>query len=300
MNAALFVSTVLIWGTTWIAIALQVGPVPIIVSVFYRFALAGMVFLLGLAVLGRLRIPGRRHHPWLAAQALCLFSLNFLFFYSAAAHIPTGLISVVFSLATLFNALNARLFYGERISPRALLACVIGVFGLILLFGAEFSLDNATETLRGIGFAAAGTMMFSLGNMISRRNAAAGLSTVDANAWAMGYGALFLLICILGARVQIIVPPDAAYVAALIYLSVIGSVVGFTTYLMLVARIGASQAAYATVLFPIVALSISTFVEGYQWTWVKALGVGLALCGNAVMFMRGWPLPPRRAGVRLS
>lgn len=287
MNVALFISTVLIWGTTWIAIALQVGPVPVVVSVLYRFAAAAVLFLLVLAILGRLRLPARRHQPWVMAQALCLFSLNFIFFYTAAADIPSGLISLVFSLATVFNAVNAWLFFGEKISARTLLASVIGVTGLLLLFGAELSLDDPLRTLRGLGFATLGTVMFSLGNMCSRRNSAAGLSPIDANAWGMGYGALFLLAIILVSGTPILPPPDAIYLGAMLYLAIIGSIIGFTTYLMLVARIGALQAAYATVLFPIVALTISTFVEGYDWTWIKGLGVLLALAGNAVMFSRG-------------
>ena len=51
MTAILFVSTVLIWGTTWIAIAIEVGPVPVLVSVFYRFAVAALILLVALIVL---------------------------------------------------------------------------------------------------------------------------------------------------------------------------------------------------------------------------------------------------------
>jgi len=50
MNFMLFTSTVIIWGTTWIAIAWQIGPVDVIVSIFYRFALAGVVFLVALEI----------------------------------------------------------------------------------------------------------------------------------------------------------------------------------------------------------------------------------------------------------
>lgn len=53
----LFAATILIWGTTWIAIAAQVGAVPVAVSVFYRFALAGVLMLAVLAALDRLRSP---------------------------------------------------------------------------------------------------------------------------------------------------------------------------------------------------------------------------------------------------
>ncbi|MGB1026968.1 MAG: DMT family transporter, partial [Rhodospirillaceae bacterium] len=183
MNAFLFLATVLIWGTTWIALALQVGPVPVVVSVFYRFALAGVLFLLGLALLGKLRVPARAQQPWILAQALCLFSLNFLCFYTAAAYVPSGLLSIVFSLATVFNAFNARLVFRDPITARALLASGIGITGLTLLFGSELAVEDPMETLKGIGFAALGTLFFSLGNMVSRRNTAAGLSARDANAW---------------------------------------------------------------------------------------------------------------------
>ena len=116
MIALLFSSTVLIWGTTWFAIALQAGPVPVLVSIFYRFGVAGVLFLLVLALSGRLTVPRKEHQVWLVAQALCLFSLNFICFYTATRYIPSGLESVIFSLSTIFNALNARLFYGDRIT----------------------------------------------------------------------------------------------------------------------------------------------------------------------------------------
>lgn len=296
MNALLFVVTVLIWGTTWIAIALEVGPVPVLVSVFYRFATAGGLFLAALAVLGRLKIPARRHQPWILAQALCLFSLNFICFYTAASYVPSGLISVIFSLATVFNAVNARLFFGDPITRRILLAGAMGVTGLALLFGPDILGASDAGVLPGIGLASLGTLFFSLGNMISRRNSAAGLAPVTANAWGMGYGALALLLLIVITGTPIVAPPDRTYLGAMLYLAVFGSIIGFTTYLMLVARIGSSRAAYATVLFPIVALALSTLFEGYEWHWPGVVGLTLALLGNVVMFARPRRAIPPKAG----
>jgi hypothetical protein len=54
--------------------------------------------------------------------------------------------------------------------------------------------------------------------------------------------------------------------------------------LSLVARIGSSRAAYATVLFPIVALVLSTVSEGYRWSVPGILGLALCLMGNVVIF----------------
>ncbi|MGR9160781.1 DMT family transporter [Rhizobium leguminosarum] len=298
-NAALFIATVLIWGTTWIAIAMQVGPVPVLVSVFYRFAVAAVILVAILAVMPRLKLPALRDQPFILAQALCLFSLNFICFYNAAASIPSGLISVIFSLATIYNAVNARLFFGDRITGRTLLAATLGATGLLLLFGQDVVVDFDMGTLKGIGLAALGTLFFSLGNMASRRNSAAGISPLTANAWGMTYGTIVLLFLIAVTQTPIVAPPNITYLAALLYLAAIGSVVGFTTYLMLVSRIGSSRAAYATVLFPIVALSLSTVFEGYHWSGLGLIGLALTLLGNVVIFARPLVRRPPQADARL-
>lgn len=281
----LFTATVLIWGTTWIAIAAQVGDVPVTVSIFYRFAFAGIAMLSGLALLGRLQRP--TVWRFVIVQALCLFCLNFVGLYLATSLIPSGLVSVIFSLASIFNAINARIFFGERISHRTFLAGGLGVTGLVFLFWHDLAVALDPATLRGIGWAVLGTMFFSWGNMASRCNTMLGVTPVTANAWGMCIGALCLLALLAATGQPLGVPQDVNYWAAMGYLSIIGSVVGFTAYLMLVGRIGSAKAGYATVLFPIVALTASTLFEGYHWTAMSVLGVALACLGNVVMFKKG-------------
>lgn len=283
-NAILFVATVVIWGTTWLGIAMQVGPVPVLTSIFYRFVAASLIFLTLLAVSGRLKVPSRADQPFVLLQALCLFCCNFICFYYATSYVPSGLVSVIFSLATVYNAVNARLIFGDRITGRTLVAGLLGVAGLALLFGRDIVVEINLDTAKGIALAALGTLSFSLGNMVSRRNSAAGLSPVTANAWGMTYGAVILLALVLVTGTPLVAPPDVRYVGALIYLAVFGSVVGFTTYLLLVARIGSSRAAYMTVLFPLIALTLSSLFEHYQWTLVSVVGLALTLIGNLVMF----------------
>lgn len=295
MNAALFASTVLVWGTTWIAIAWEVGPVPVLVSVFYRFAAAALVFFAVLGATGRLKVPPLRDQPFVVAQALCLFCCNFICFYAAAARVPSGLVSVVFSLSTVFNAVGARIFFGTPVTGRMLAAAALGVAGLALLFGRDAAVGLSGGTLAGVGLALLGTLFFSLGNMASRRNSAAGVSPVTASAWGMLYGAAALLALIGLTRTPVVAPPDARYLGALLYLAAVGSVVGFTAYLSLVARIGSSKAAYATVLFPIVALALSTVFEGYRWHWTGFVGLALTLAGNLVVFTGGPPGVARSA-----
>jgi drug/metabolite transporter (DMT)-like permease len=287
MNLALFAATVLIWGSTWLAIALQLGPVPVLASIFYRFALAALLLWPLLVASGRLARTRPRDHLFMGLQGLCLFSLNFLCFYHATACIPSGLVSVIFSFASIFNAVNARLFFGERISARAVLATAVGVAGLVAIFWHDlFGGALNLAALKGIGLAMLGTLFFSLGNMVSRRLSASGVPPLTANAWGMGYGAAFLLALIWLSGTALPLPPDLRYLGALAYLALFGSVIGFTTYLMLVARIGSGRAAYATVMFPVIALMLSWGFEGYHWQWSALAGVGLALLGNVILFAR--------------
>ena len=73
---------------------------------------------------------------------------------------------------------------------------------------------------------------------------------------------------------------SVSYTVSLLYLSVFGSIFAFGSYLTLIGRIGTDKAAYAAVLFPVIALSISTVFENYQWTLTAIFGFGLVLFGN--------------------
>ncbi|PAU75542.1 DMT family transporter [Halomonas salipaludis] len=293
MNVALYAITVLIWGTTWIAIAFQLGEVPVTLSVFYRFALAAALLLLWLLATRRLQRIGARDHLFCALQGMCVFCLNFYLFYTATGYITSGLNSVVFSMAVLFNAVNGVFFFRQAITSRLLVAVTLGFIGMVCLFWPDIRSETLDiGVLFGLGCSLLGTYGFSLGNMLSLRHQRRGLDLLSTNAYAMGYGALIMLIIVLISGVPFVLDTSPAYLGALLYLAVFGSVIGFGAYFALVARIGAGAAAYATLLFPLVALSISTLFEDYQWSLPALIGLAMILLGNGVMFYK-----PRRKAV---
>jgi drug/metabolite transporter (DMT)-like permease len=203
-------------------------------------------------------------------------------------------VSVVFSAATLWNALNARLWFGTRISPRVMVAGAFGFCGLVLLFWPELAGQEAShETLLGLGFALLGTFCFSTGNMLSSLQQRAGIRPLTGNAYSMLYGAAILLAGCVAAGLPFAFDGSATYVGALLYLAVPGSVIGFTAYLTLVGRMGPARAAYCTVLFPVVALSVSAYAEGYQWTPSALLGLALVMLGNLLVFTKWSPFARR-------
>jgi len=295
-NVFLYLLTVLIWGTTWIALKLQLGIVPIAWSIAYRFWLAAVVLLLWLVWRGQWRVPPRAIWPHLLAQGLCLFCLNFVCFLLASQWIASGLVAVCFSTAPAWNALNGRLFQGKPIAARVLAGATFGLAGLLLLFGTEMLKDlDRPQTLWGLGLALAGTYCFSLGNLLSGAMQKLGQTPLQTNTSAMAVGATLVGLGALATGQAPVFDASPPYVGAWLYLAIPGSVIGFTAYLTLVGRMGADRAAYCTVLFPVVALNISAWVEGYHWSAAGLIGLLLVALGNVVVFWRGRSLQLRAA-----
>ncbi|WP_166252800.1 DMT family transporter [Marinobacter salicampi] len=286
--------TVLIWGLTWTAIRLQVEVAPVDISVFYRFVLASLVALGGLALLRRLPRFSPGQHRWLILQGLTLYSVNFLLIYRAAEHMTSGLLAVVFSLAALFNAFNGRLFMGIRPSPRIYPAVLLGISGVTLLFWHDLQIGNASAA--GMLFAAAGTFWFSLGNLVSLKVRTADIPLLAGNAWAMFYGAVFLGLWCLVSGVSWAVPDSSVFWGAALFLAIPGSIIAFYSYITVIRTLGADKAGYATVLFPVVALSVSTWLEGFLWSGTAIAGAALALLGNYVLFRKAPAGVPAASG----
>ena len=286
MNVLLYLSVVLLWGTTWLAIAIQNGcQISSITSIFYRFALASFILLLILVSSKRLRRISFRDHLFCILQGCCIFGLNFYCFYQATHYIASGLVSVMFSLAVLFNAFNSWIFFRQRPSFNLFPASLLGLVGMVLLFWQDiFAEQISFDLLKGLALSMLGVYSFSLGNMLSLRHQRQGLDIFSTNAYAMSYGTIIMGMIGLMLGVSFVPDWSVRYFGTLFYLAIFGSVIAFAAYFTLIGRIGAGKAAYSTLLATIVALILSTFFEGYQWRINGFVGLILILSGNVVMF----------------
>ena len=102
----------------------------------------------------------------------------------------------------------------------------------------------------------------------------------------MVWGALILTLLSLVLSETWVTPPSVLFWGAVVYLALISSILAFITYLALLKRVGPARASYATVLFPIVAMLVSTFAESYVWTLAAFVGLLLALGGTVLIFYR--------------
>ena len=283
-DLALYGVTVFGWGTSWYAMKMQVGTVPPEVSVMWRFVVAALVMF---AWAGLRRLPLRyppADHARFALLGLLLFSTNFVLFYHSASWLPSGLLSVIFSLSSVGNVLLAALLFGTRIEGKVVAGALLGTGGVALIFlpallGA--SLDGGT--VAGLALGVAGTLSFCLGNMVSARSQQYRVPVIAATAWGMAYGVVLLAVVNLIAGHGFAIDPSPRYVGSMLWLAGPSSVMAFAAYLTLIGRIGPARAGYVTVLFPIVALAVSTVLEAYAWTLPAVAGVALVLGGNVLV-----------------
>jgi drug/metabolite transporter (DMT)-like permease len=286
MNGFLYALSVLAFGTTWICIKMQLGVVPAVVSLAYRFWIAAAVMFAILLIMREpLRLP-RKAWGYLLAQSMTLFCCNFICFYFASQWVPSGLVAVVFSTAPLWNSIIGRIFLGRAIQPQVVLGTVCGLAGIALLFLPQMQGHwRDAGMLQGLAFAVLGTLFFSTGNLLSSRMHTLGLTPWLTTGWAMLFSAAMLSVAGGVSGVPFTFDFSTRYVGSLLYLAISGSVIGFLAYLSLVGRIGPERAAYCTLLFPVVALLISTVFEGYQWTLAGLAGVALVAGGNLLAFL---------------
>jgi len=286
----LYALVVLFWGTTWIALKYQVGYVAPEFSVAYRFFLAGLIMFAWARLRSmRLRYDGKTHF-WFLLLGVLIFSTNFLMFYFAARYVASGLLAVIFSATALANLGWGALFLGLRPSLVMLAGAAAGVTGMTLVFWRAFAGFNLEEGVTlALGLGLCGMLSFSLGTIVSAHLQRQRIPVVPSAAYGMLYAAIYIFGVGLLRGNTVTFDFSWPYVLSFLHLTLFGSVAAFGCYLALIGRIGAGPASYSTVLFPIVALIISTVVEGYVWTVTAFCGVGLTLLGNILILRKPSP-----------
>ena len=286
-NVLLYVVTILIWGSSWLAIKFQLGVVDPMVSVAYRFLLASGISWIYCRYSG-LQLSFRlRDHGFMFLQGVSLFALNYWLFYISELTLTSGLAAVIFSTIVVMNMLNGTIFLKNRLELRVVIGAVLGLSGIILIFWPEVSdFETGSENLFAAALAVLATYLASLGNIASARNQREGIPVVQSNTYGMTYGAMLMLVLAWSTGHEFNFEFTVSYVSSLVFLSVFASIIAFWSYLTLLGRVGVERAAYATLIFPLVALGISTIFEGYQWTAYAVIGIVLILGGNLLILKR--------------
>jgi len=274
----------LIWGSTWLVIRDQLGVVPPSWSVTYRFLVAG-ICMTGWALWQResWRL-GARGYGFAVLLGLLQFCGNFNFVYRAEQHITSGLVSVVFAMLLIPNALFGRVFLGQKLGRQLMIGSAIAMAGVVLLFVREARVDphGPGQVLAGIGFTLCAILCASTANVMQATPTAARYPMGTTVAVAMLAGAAIDAIFAYATTGAPVIEHRAIYWAGTLYLGIVASALAFPLYFGVIRTIGPAKAAYSSVIVPVIAMLLSTLFEGYRWSGLAIGGAALAAFGLVV------------------
>ena len=279
-----FAAVTLIWGSTWLVIAGQLGAVPPSWSVSYRFIVGGVAMLAWAAHRGELARLDARGWGFALAIGVTQFVLNFNFVYRAEGFVTSGLVAVIFALMLVPNAVFARIFLGQRMGRQLLVGSAVAIAGVALLFVHEVRADpgNTTALFAGIGFTLAAVFSASTANVLQGTQVARAYPMSGTLGVAMLIGAAVDSAYAYATVGPPVFVPDISYWLGVFYLGVVASAVAFPLYFGVIRVIGPAKAAYSGVIVPVIAMLLSTLFEGYRWSPLAMAGAALTMVGLVV------------------
>jgi drug/metabolite transporter (DMT)-like permease len=278
-----FLTISLIWGSTWFVITGQIRDVPPAWGVAFRFLLATpAMFALAQAMRSKLTMPPRAH-ALAVAVGLCQFAGNYSLVYQAERHLTSGIVAVMIGMMIVPNAVLGRLVLHHPITRRFAFGSVVAMAGIALLLVNEAQSARIGGSVGvGVWLALGAMLAASVSNVIQANATGRSVPLLALIAWSMLYGTAFdvlIAFALAGAPPPL---PGGSYWLGTAYLAFAGSVVTFPLYYGLIREIGPGRAAYHNVLVVIVAMLISTALEGYGWTGLAIAGSALSLTGLLV------------------
>jgi drug/metabolite transporter (DMT)-like permease len=277
---AAYLGVILIWSTTPLAIQWSAQ------GTSFSFAVMARM-LIGLAICLLLLFASRTAFPFTpAAQRLYAISGLSLFAamlltYWGALHIPSGLISVIFGLSPLVTGVFAALWLSERtLTPIRIAGLGLALAGLWLIFGQPWPGDS--QATLGTAAVGVGMSVQALGLVwIKRLNVRASALAITTGSLGVATP-LFVLAWLIADSARL--PPDTTLraSAAIVYLGVLGSVVGFTLYYYVIKHLDAGRVALIMLVTPVSALLLgqtlnAEFIPASGWAGIAFIGAGLLL-----------------------
>ena len=276
-----FIILTFIWGSTWLVIRDQLGTVPAIWSVTYRFLIAAAAMFAYAKLTGASLRIGPEGHKLALMFGIPQFFLNFNFVYAAEHHVTSGLVAVVFALLMVPNTTLGWLFLKHRITRGFLIGSAIAVAGIALLFVQEMRTSPAdpSEIWLGIGLTICGVLSASVSNVLQASERLRMRPMASMIAWGMFYGVLADGAFALVTAGPPVIDYRLSYLAGVLYLGLFASALAFPLYFSIIRAVGPAKAAYNSLIVPIIAMGLSTIFEGYVWSPLALAGGLLALAG---------------------
>lgn len=273
---AAYILVVLIWSTTPLTVKWSGEGVGFLFGVTGRMVLGTLLSLVALKITGIPLPIHRRAHVTYIASSIGIFGAMFCVYW-AAQFIPSGFISVIFAIAPILTGILASWLLQERnFNFLKLIGFIFGFGGIALVFRSGMNIG--AETWKGIAGSLVAVSMFSISGVLVKKYGD-DMHALAANSGGLVYGtALFVLVWALadGHWPQSV---SAKTAGSILYLGIVGTVIGFTLYMYLLKQQSPSTLAMITLVTPVTALYLGSVLNHEQIGSSVWLGTGMILVG---------------------
>lgn len=282
----------LIWGSTYLGMAFAVETLPPLPMAGLRFTLAGGLLLAFLRWRG---VPWPDGRDLIVAAVVGAFLLgggNAPVNFTVAA-LPSGFVALIISATPLWLTLFTWMAGGTRPAPRIWAGIVLGMAGVAVLIGPKL---DGSAPLWAICTTIVASQLWAVGSLISRRNPPRGnLLMTSAVQQVLGG----LLLCLAGwahgdwARVDL-AAASAASITAFIYLTLIGSLVGYVAYSWLLRHTQPAVATSYAYVNPVVACILGWLLRDEALSPTTLVGAGIVIAAVALVTTAPLPKAPMK------
>jgi drug/metabolite transporter (DMT)-like permease len=271
-----FFAIYFLWGATFLAIRIAVLEIPPFFTAGARFFIAGGALYTFMRLRGH-PAPSAAQWRGIAVIALCMFVVTYGALFWAAQFVPSGITSVIeATLPIMTMTLEVFVFRQQPFRWQMLAAVALGFCGVALLL-----LKNGQQQFGAFPCLVimAGGIAWSLGAVLNRSLSLPKSLPLTAGAQMMLGGAVLLALSQITGELHSFPTVTLRAGLALLYLIVGGSLLGFTAYVWLLARMPATRVASHAYVNPLVAVTLGYFVAGEELTVRTILAAALVVAG---------------------
>lgn len=278
-----YIFVVLIWATTPLAIQWSSDSVSFVAAVVLRMGLALTLALFVNAILRRSLFAHTGAWKVYFAASIGIFP-NMPLVYWSAQFIPSGLMAVIFAMSPFVTGVMTLLILRENpFNRRRLFALLIAFGGLLVIFHQQIRLD--AYAAYGIAGILGSTLLFSVSSVwLKSLNTSVPAFDQATGSLLFAMPGLLLAWYLLDGSLPTTISDKSA--GAIMYLAVMGSLLGFTLFFYVLKKLSPSAVSLITLLTPVLALFIGVLVAGERLTLSTLAGAGLVML--ALLFYIEW------------
>lgn len=267
-----------IWGLNFIAVKIQGDSLPLEVALLYRsliaFSLFGVMFIF---IFKKLKLNNTNWFT-IIGFGLCNFTISYLLLYYGTFYSSAAIVTLIFSMKAILTPIFISMVFKRKISNRIYIGGGLGVVSVVVILYPDLnSLTN--EFIIGVAFALLGTIITSIGDVLSLYNSESKVHPVLSNTIGMLSAVIFLLIYTSFKGYRYSFPLELNFWFGLLYLSILASFLAWFFYLKLINNIGAAESGYMVAMFPAIGGRASVIMGETHLSINLVVGIILACMG---------------------